>query len=462
MLSMAACDNSDYELDNLIPDKYKRVVCIQNDQTADLELFDVGLTLNTEITILRSGGDPSLDAAAAIVSMTQDELAEYNVNYKLLDPSYYTVGSKIDFAPEERYKNMSISFDSDKIKDMKENCNDGTYYMALKLQQQGETTVDKEKNYILRRIVVKDATIDFGLSSGIINMSGDNAGFTVSLPFENSDFDIAWDMTIDNTFDDSEESTELGNSLPAKYARRGLPAGAIANSDVATMEPGTNSVNYAIEMPEGTPYGVYWFKVKLSNPTLNEMPIASTNGDIEATVRYEYMPEVTVTSLCTAISGWATALDNTGWKFVPESQMTSNPGSLVVDGDTAAAFWENRWGSGGYGTYSLPFNAVLDMGSEQNVTIIEPWRRPGGYVTDTRSFEVYAAESADYSNPESIETSGLTYLGTVDFGSSSNSKQAQLFALDPARTQYLILRFTGSNRNNSCISLAELGVWNNE
>ena len=58
MLSLAACDNSDFELDNLIPDKFKRVVCIQNEQKADLELFDVGLALDTEITVLRSGGDP--------------------------------------------------------------------------------------------------------------------------------------------------------------------------------------------------------------------------------------------------------------------------------------------------------------------------------------------------------------------------------------------------------------------
>lgn len=463
MLSLAACDNSDYELDNLIPDEYKRVVCIKNDQKTDLELFDVGFELDTEITVLRSGGDPSLEASTSLVSMTQDELSEFNAEYKLLDPTLYSVTSKLDFAPGERYKIVSLAFSSDAIKEMKENCNDGTYYAALKLQQEGETSVDTDKYYILRRIVVKDATIDFGLTSGVKNMSPTNSSFTVSLPFNNATFDIAWDLEIDNVFDDNGESTELGNSLAAKYARKGMPLEAFANTE-ASMAPGVNSMTYEIAMPEGTPYGVYWLKVKLSNPTLNEAPIATTTGeDVEAVIRYEYMPDGDISGFLTALNGSATPLDRTGWVFQAESVQSSNPPSLVLDGDLTN-FWENRWGSSGYGTYSLPFNAVIDMGSKQKVNILEPWRRPGGYVTDTKTIEIYAAETVDYSTVTSdneMDISGLTYLGTAEFGNTSNTRQGQLFAFDPAETRYLILRFVGTNRGN-CASLAEIGAWTTE
>lgn len=461
MLSLAACDNSDYELDNLIPDKYKRVVCIQNEQRTDLELFDVGFELDTEITVLRSGGDPSLEAATSLVAMTQDELSEFNPEYKLLDPSLYTIASKINFAPNERYKIVSLAFSSEAIKEMKENCNDGTYYAALKLQQEGETTVDTDKYYILRRIVVKDATIDFGLSSGVVNMNPEKSSFTVSLPFNNTAFDIAWDLEVENVFNDTEESKELGNQLAAKYARKGMPLEAFATTESA-MAPGVNSLTYSISMPEGTPYGVYWLKVKLSNPTLNEAPIATTTGeDVEAVIRYEYMPDVTVSGLLTALNGSATALDRTGWVYCPESCQNGNPASYTLDGDLGN-FWENRW-SDGYGpTSSLPFNAVLDMGSKQKINILEPWRRSGGYVTDTKTIEIYAAETVDYSNRESIQYGDLTYIGTVEFGNTSNTRQGQLFALDPVETRYLIMRFTGSNRNGSCISLAEIGAWTTE
>ena len=39
MFSFAACDNSELELDNLIPDEYKRVVSIKDTPSADMELF---------------------------------------------------------------------------------------------------------------------------------------------------------------------------------------------------------------------------------------------------------------------------------------------------------------------------------------------------------------------------------------------------------------------------------------
>lgn len=462
MFSLAACDNSDYELDNLIPDKYKRVVCIQNDQKADLELFDVGFELDTEITILRSGGDPSLSASTKLVTMSQDELSEFNLDYQLLDPSLYTVDSKLEFAPNERYKTVALSFTSEAIKEMKENYNDGTYYAALKLQQDGETSVDTDKYYILRRIVVRDATINFGIGNGVTNMTPSNSTFTVSLPFNNTAFDIAWDLEIENVFNDSEESTELGNTLPAKYARKGMPLEAFVNSDAKSLAPNENSLTYEISLPEGTPYGVYWLKVKLSNPTLNEAPIATTTGEnVEAVIRYEYMPDVTVSGFLTALDGSATALDRTGWVYCPESCQNGNPASYTLDGDLGN-FWENRW-SDGYGpTSSLPFNAVLDMSSKQKINILEPWRRAGDYVTDTRTIEIYAAETVDYSNRESIQYGDLTYIGTVEFGNTSNRKQGQLFALDPAETRYLIMRFTGSNRNGSCISLAEIGAWTTE
>lgn len=83
-------------------------------------------------------------------------------------------------------------------------------------------------------------------------------------------------------------------------------------------------------------------------------------------------------------------------------------------------------------------------------------------MTDTRTIEIYAAESADYkTDRESIAYEGLTYLGTADFGNTSNTRQGQLFALDPAETRYIIMRFVGTNRGN-CASLAEIGAWTTE
>lgn len=58
MFSFAACDNSELELDNLIPDEYKRVVSIKDTPSADMELFDVGVEMKSSFTIIRSGATP--------------------------------------------------------------------------------------------------------------------------------------------------------------------------------------------------------------------------------------------------------------------------------------------------------------------------------------------------------------------------------------------------------------------
>ena len=166
MFSFAACDNSELELDNLIPDEYKRVVSIKDAPVADMELFDVGLGMKSSFTIIRSGGDPSLDASTSIQTMTQEELTTFGAKYLLVDPSYYTVDSNVSFAPNQGYKVIDISFEADKIVELRQMIADlaasgsgQEYYVALMLVKTGETTVNDEKYYILRRVVVSDPVI---------------------------------------------------------------------------------------------------------------------------------------------------------------------------------------------------------------------------------------------------------------------------------------------------------------
>lgn len=467
MLSFAACDNSDYELDKLIPDEFKRVVSIQNTAKDDLQLFDVGLPLNLDLTILRSGGDPTLEAGASLVTMSQEELSQYNGDYILVDPSYYTAPQKLDFASGERYKKISVVFPADKIVALKEMLNtegaDKQYYVALKLVQEGETTINAEKSYILRRVSVSDPELQFSIS-GDKTIKGETATFSISVPFNNKDFNIAWDMEFESaSFEaaNGTESTALGNSLPAKYARKALPLDAIENGDVKVMEPGVSRVDYSIKMPETAAYGTYYFKIKFGNATLNDQPIATNTGDVEATIRFDYCPAVDmskVSSANTSLNGYATSIAQSGWTFVPESTCDESGVKNAIDGNVGN-MWENRWGGSGYGTTSVPFLAALDLGSAQTVNVLEVWRRSGSYVTDLRSFEVYAAKTMDYSNRESIKYSGLTYMGTVDFGGTSNTSRAMLFPMDAVQTQYLLLKFTGSNRGGTCISIAEMCAW---
>jgi hypothetical protein len=268
-----SCNNNEYDLENMIPDQFKKVVCLKGEATADWSLFDVGVDLSTDMTVLRSGGIPDLDASTKLVSMTQEELTFYGANYVLVDPSYYSVPSSIDFASGERYKHVSLSIPYDKIQLLKEKQADLTgeqvYCIALKLVQEGDTSVDPDSYYMLRRVTVTDPKIEFGLASGDLSFSGDSLDIEVSLPFENTDFTVAWNVEFESEsflkLNELGESTELGNSLPAKYNLHPLPLSAIRNADVKQMEPGTNKVVYTVKLPEDASYGNYYFKVKLNS-----------------------------------------------------------------------------------------------------------------------------------------------------------------------------------------------------
>lgn len=184
------------------------------------------------------------------------------------------------------------------------------------------------------------------------------------------------------------------------------------------------------------------------------MPIASAAGDVEAIIRYEYMPDVSVTSLLTALNGSATALDRTNWVFSPESVQSSNPPTLALDGDTGN-FWENRWGSSGYGPYELAVQRRSRLRFETES------EHSGALASSGRLCDRHQDDRGLRCRNGRLQQQGVDpirrpHLGTCEFGNTSNRNQAQLFALDPAETQYLIMRFTGTNRGN-CASLAEIG-----
>ena len=210
-------------------------------------------------------------------------------------------------------------------------------------------------------------------------------------------------------------------------------------------------------MPEGTPYGTYYFNVKFGNATLNGVPIESNADGLDAMIRFDYWPGIDVAATgasASALNDYATVVPQADMTFVPESQQNSDPAAQAIDGNVSNK-WENNWG-GGYGTKGLPFNGALDLGSEQTVTMVEIWRRNDGFVTDLANVQCYAAESLDYSDRENIKYTNLTYLGTLDFEGSSD--RVRVFTVPTINTRYLLFYFGASGRG-SAVSIADMCVW---
>lgn len=217
----AACDNSMYEYDQLFPEAVKRVVCIKQDSKGTKELFNVGKDDYVDFTILRSGGIPEDEASVKIEVMSQEELSLYDEDYVLADASIVSLdASQMNFKANERYQTLRATFTADGI----QNCADQLatlepgkiLCLAFKLVEDGNTSIDGDKNYVIRELSVNEPQLNFNFASTYVN--GTSTAVDVNLPFANEDMEIAWDFEAKSAdFTGMAPSKAFGNQLEATY-----------------------------------------------------------------------------------------------------------------------------------------------------------------------------------------------------------------------------------------------------
>jgi hypothetical protein len=459
------------EKDRRNADLYDSAVYFVNNATAGVcettDMYDVQSKVEHPVYVYLSGyfgGNTTVS-----MSLAEDFIATYNesenTNLELLPSNCYEI-TKSSASTENRKARMYVTFDIDALKALSQEDDFSdleNYVVPLALKPTGDiglSTKDEFLSYELIHPVLKKASMSFSISEDT-EVSGLSYTMTMKSLFDNQ-FDLAWDIEFESdSFEalNSTESTDLGNSLSAKYALKGLPISYIENTDVNTLAAGENSVQYKVVMPEDAPYGNYYFNVKVKNCTLDGQSIPLESGDVNAKVKFTYFPTVdTPSDANIGLSNYFNAIPQSSMVFAAETYHDSSL-SQAMDGDIST-IWENRWNGTGAGVYTIPFMAVLDMGDEYTISALEIWRRSGSAITDLRMFEVYAAESVEYNfdgNP--FTYSGLTYLGKVDFGDKTNTERMKFTALDKYATRYLLFKFCESNRGGTCISIAELGAW---
>lgn len=477
LLLSAGCER-DRRNDNLYASAVYFVDNMTEGVVATDTMYDVQQSVDYPVYVYCSG----YYGGTTTVSMSVDEaaLTAYNENkgtqYRLLPADCYEITSS-SATIENRKATMGLRFNVGALTALSAESDYSDledYVVPLALHSTEEIPVSTRDEYLGYSFVhptLSQAVLDCSLSGKVVTVSGRSLTMTVSLPFDN-EWQAEWNMEVSGgPFDGlaATESTFMGNTLPAAYAFAATTP-SVENGEVLGMEPGVNEVSYTISLPEDVEPGIYTVNVRLDGARLNGMDIPIDGGDVDAYIRFEvdasYTPAVSSTDtsadaqyLGVCPAGWSmTAVPRSQMVFSPES-VSGDVGANAIDGNTATK-WENRYGSTGYGpTSSLPFLAVADLGAEVEVSAVEVWRRADSYVADLGCFEVYAARTCDYSSPEQIEYEGLTYLGNVDFGDAGNTSRAMFRMVDSATTRYLIFKFTRSNRNDSCISISELGVW---
>lgn len=94
---LSACDNSKYDLENLVPQEYHKILYVNNSGKQEMTLYDTGEDYTYTLSVIKTGSDPTQTANAQINVLSQEEVdllysEPEAVNYKVLSEESFFFG----------------------------------------------------------------------------------------------------------------------------------------------------------------------------------------------------------------------------------------------------------------------------------------------------------------------------------------------------------------------------------
>lgn len=189
-----ACD----EYDDTYPKEYHKILSLKQTGEESKILYNTGQDASFDITIMKTGCDPSLTAQAQLTVLSDEALKEYNENYTILPSNTYSIdGSELIFQSDERYKMSKVVMKTSAIQalvELPENA-DKTFVLPISLVSATDS-VNSMNNLYVMKPVITTPKLEFKISEeecvqGFIN-SSDPVLFTIPMGLE---IDNQWDFT---------------------------------------------------------------------------------------------------------------------------------------------------------------------------------------------------------------------------------------------------------------------------
>ena len=118
LMLLSACNNSKYDLENLVPQEYHKILYVNNSGKQEMTLYDTGEDYTYTLSVIKTGSDPTLTANAQINVLSQEEVDQlYSnpeaVNYKVLsEESFSLETADLVFTSEDHSKSVNVSVNS--------------------------------------------------------------------------------------------------------------------------------------------------------------------------------------------------------------------------------------------------------------------------------------------------------------------------------------------------------------
>lgn len=430
LATLASCDGPEYEVDNLFPEQYHKILYPNKSGKQVVTLYDVDEPDTYTFSVIKSGSDPTLTAGADIDLMTQEEIdSKYSslegVNYKIIGANAYSIDvDHVDFSSADKYKLVNITLNPQVVKAAINSSKDISWVLPLKVSSQTDSINANKKELILQLSVV---TPTIGFEKAGLDLTeyahGRVPSIEKAVPFMIDANVNRWEIGCQ--FGLSQDYIDTYNQANGTYFQM-LPEGTYSFTDNISLVKPNKKADQTVKVNGGNlPPGDFMLPVQIQDVS-------------------QFLVSPTKNVYAMALRITAPMLDRKGWTAEanseePTGELGSNSGPIdrILDGDEAT-YWHSAWKNS---STPLPHELIIDTKEEHTFTQIRlVHRKDYAYV---KAGEFYI--SSDKKRWEKVG----------NFTMPKTLGSAQTFGIKSTKGKYIMIKITASN-NGSNSALAEI------
>lgn len=429
LVSLHACKESEYDVENLVPEKYHKILYIKDSGVKKILLYESGEDFKFNFSVYKGGSDPNQPAHAKLNLMTQEEVnaiyAITGINYKIIPANTYVLEDKeVDFSSSDTYQLVNIRLKPELIRSVIVAEPGASWILPIRATSEADS-VNGTKNHIAIHItdVQKPVALfitNFELKSVDFNKLAD---FELNIPFGlsvNNQWAIDYKFELDGDYISAYNAAKGTNYQP-------FPTGICSFADQIALLSTQGQSDLNIKIKASTlPLGNYMLPIRMKN--VSKFTLSADKG---------------VYAL--ALNIIAPPLDRTGWTAEASTEEIAKEGTNgfirnVMDGNLNT-YWHSQYD----GMYApLPHDVIIDMKAQHEVYQV-------GLTPRTNNRYVKSGEIL-------ISNDKINWVKVGTLQMPDNTNDAQYFHLTPTKGRYIKLHITQSYNKNNCSALSEVTI----
>lgn len=431
LISLAACEETEYDIENQIPERFHKILYLNIDGRQELTLYNTGQDNVYSFSVVKAGSDINLPASAKIDVLTQEYVDERysqleGVNYKVLGEQFYSIDlPQIDFSMDESYKKVTVSMNPQGVLNAMAEDPNANVVLPLLLSSESDSINANKKELFLQLKEVITPTIGFSNTNFYVNeyTYGRVSDIDMKVPFR---------LDVTNMWDIEGKFGVNGGYIADYNAANGttfkmLPENLFSFTEDFSLPVGTTEGELAVSVDGGALQpGDYLLPIQIKNVSMFEI----------AADRNTYPMAFRIMGSQFSRDGW-TATASTE---EPNGEGAGNGvASSMLDGNLKT-YWHTQWQGAGANP-PLPHTLIIDTRKEHTFTQFAITHRENVYYTKGGEFYV----SSDLNN-------WGEKVGTFTLKQENGS---QVFGINQATGRYIKIVVTESSRNEGLATIAE-------